>query len=181
MQSGTGGGNNTGNAINEVTKPATLTITPVGSSSTTTTTTTSGSGPVIQMVANSPIPELKRMRSQVSVRGHEQPDTTESLDWFHEKKFSEKIIFIYFHFRSSHSNVSQFTNTGIESDAISSFCSGSWATRYHMLLMTEIWIDFTKKMFLFLKRFWVKYFGFSDGSAGDTKILVLEFFTKYGS
>ena len=80
MQSGTGGGNNTGNAINEVTKPATLTITPVGSSSTTTTTTTSGSGPVIQMVANSPIPELKRMRSQVSVRGHEQPDTTESLD-----------------------------------------------------------------------------------------------------
>merc|ERR1712223_1078817 len=80
MQSGTGGGNNTGNAINEVTKPATLTITPVGSSSTTTTTTTSCSGPVIQMVANSPIPELKRMRSQVSVRGHEQPDTTESLD-----------------------------------------------------------------------------------------------------
>ena len=77
MQSGNTG---TGSSINEVTKPATLTITPVGSSSTTTTTTTS-SGPVIQMVANSPIPELKRMRSQVSVRDHhEQPDTTESLD-----------------------------------------------------------------------------------------------------
>ena len=87
MQSGNGN-HNTGtgnNSINEITnKPATLTITPVGSSSTTTTTcTTSGSGPVIQMVTNSPIPEMKRMRSQVvSVRdhNHEQPDTTESLD-----------------------------------------------------------------------------------------------------
>ena len=67
MQSGSG---NSVNTLNEVNKPATLTITPVGSSAN--TTTSSSSGPVIQMVTNS------RLRSQG--RDHDQPDTTESLD-----------------------------------------------------------------------------------------------------